>query len=134
MKAILYAPESYSRLSEAEKKKVCSGCGTKGIGAKLVPDSLFGVNITEACNIHDYMYYIGALIEEKQSADRAFLNNMVRLINAQQPRWYEYFTGGARRWKRRRLKLAKLYYEAVDVFGGIAFFKGKNGKNIYHSK
>ena len=106
----LYAPAGYS------PKADCNGCGT-GWNTRLVPDTIYGVSITPACCIHDYMYSVGKTIEDKCTADRVFLNNMLRIIEAVNT-WY-YPTALAR---RRALK----YYEAVINFGSTAYWEGKN--------
>ena len=121
MKTTLYAPKEYWRLAEAEKKKICNGCGAKGtLLAKLLPQGHFH----EACNIHDYMYYIGKTDEDKKVADRVFINNLHRIINTlpliQKP---------------MAKTLARIYYEAVAKFGYEAFWKdkiypGMEGKEI----
>ena len=51
----LYKPESYKRAQASEIDNVCNGCGSKGLGGWLVPDTLYGLSVTEACNIHDWM-------------------------------------------------------------------------------
>ena len=93
----------------------CNGAGS-GWNEKLVPDTIYGVNIRPAACIHDYAYLVGKTIEDKQHADREFLNNLLRLIEANN-KWY-YPTMLAR---RRALK----YYESVVAFGGTAFWDGK---------
>jgi hypothetical protein len=102
-------PEDYTSL----------GCGAEKARFDFVPDSIYGVSIKPACIIHDYAYLVGKTIEDKQHADREFLNNLLRLIEAND-KWY-YPTMLAR---RRALK----YYEAVVAFGGTAFWDGKNKK------
>ena len=67
-------------------KEDCNGCGS-GWNAKLVPDTIYGMSIKDCCCIHDYGYEIGKTIEDKQREDRAFLNNMLRKIDAN-PHWY----------------------------------------------
>lgn len=94
-----------------------NGCGTTGWKGKLVPDRLWFLSISEACNIHDFMYIVGETLEEKQLADRVFLNNMLRIIDAH---------GGWYFIQARRRRLAFVYYSAVDSFGGPAFWKDKN--------
>lgn len=93
-----------------------NGCGAEGARFDFVPDSIYGVSIFEACRIHDWAYFKGRNNDDKERADREFLNNLLRLIEANN-KWY-YPTMLAR---RRALK----YYEAVVVFGGPAFWKGK---------
>lgn len=114
-KTRLYAPPAYYDLSEVERARICNGCGTKGLGGLIVPDTLWGLEIEDACDIHDFMWHEGSTIEDKREADRIFLNNMLRLID-----------GGSKwlKWIRRRR--AYKYYEGVAVFGGPAFWAGKN--------
>ena len=114
---LLFAPPEYWQLTDEQRKDICNGCGTKGFCGYLVPDNLWGLDITEACNIHDYMYHIGQTIADKELADRVFLNNMIRLIDAG-TRW---------NWlKRRRVREAKVYHYFVVEFGGPAFWADKN--------
>ncbi|OMH36284.1 hypothetical protein BGP75_10090 [Motiliproteus sp. MSK22-1] len=71
---------------------------------------MYGLDVEEAGNIHNYMYHIGKTAEDKAEADRTFLNNMLRLINNR---------GGFLALLRRRRALK--YYKAVVYFGGAAF-------------
>lgn len=113
----LYAPELYLTLPAAERKKLVNGCGPGGWKIDLVPDTLWGLDISEACNIHDFMYTVGVDLAAKEEADRVFLNNMLRLIDAR----------GSMRWlKTLRRMRARKYYEAVVHFGGPAYWHGKN--------
>ena len=111
----LYEPPGYADLSPESKALICSGCGTKGLGAVLVPNTLWGLSIEECCNIHDYMYKVGKTIEHKREADRVFLNNMLRVVDTGS-KWMKFLR------KRRAWK----YYEAVSHFGGPAFWSGKD--------
>lgn len=43
----LYAPERYWTLTPGEKKIICSGCGTPGILSKIVPNTVWGLNIRD---------------------------------------------------------------------------------------
>ncbi len=115
-KAKLYAPDGYWNLSAKAKKKLCNGCGTKGLGGWIVPDTLWGLSIVEACNIHDFQDHEGQTINEKTQADRTFLNNMIRIIEADSGRLL-------RPLRRYR---AMSYYSAVADFGGPAFWKNVN--------
>ena len=112
----LYAPPLYWSLSPEGKADICNGCGTKNLGW-LIPDSMWFLDISEACNIHDFMYAVGVDEEDREEADRVFLNNLIRIIEAK-TRW-EWL----RMLRRRR---ALKYYEAVRCFGGPAFWAGKN--------
>lgn len=111
----LYAPPRYWDLSEKTRQLLSNGCGTDGWKGKLVPESMYGLNISAACDIHDYMYLIGETQVDKEEADRVFLNNLLRIIENR---------GGWLAWFRRRRALK--YYEAVEQFGGPAFWNEKN--------
>ena len=111
----LYAPPGYDELSAESKGMVCNGCGPKGLGSWIIPDTLWGLSIEECCNIHDYMYKVGESDNDKREADRVFLNNMLRVVDSGHP--LLKFMRKRRAWK---------YYEAVSHFGGPAFWSGKN--------
>lgn len=113
----LYCPPSYRQAQPEERNRVCNGCGSKGSSIDLIPDSMYGLDVSEACNIHDWMYSEGKTIEDKEKADRVFLNNILRIINGSEG-W------PVTKWLRRRR--AWKYYLAVKMFGGDAFWDGKN--------
>ena len=119
----LYYPKQYLTTPKNVLDNIINGCGPGGWLVDLVPDHLFFCDITEACNIHDFMYKIGITIEDKMRADRVFLNNMVRLILSKEYSWYSNWL------KKRRLALARFYYEMVRDFGGSAFWNGKEDPN-----
>ena len=113
MKTKLYAPESFWEL---EDKSELNGCGPKSAGL-MVPDTIFGLNISAACNIHDHCYTLKPYsISTKDWADRIFLNNILRLNESTKWRWLKRL----RRWSAYR------YYNAVRKFGGIFYWRGKN--------
>lgn len=115
----LYAPPEFWQLTPAEKEKRCNGCGPKGYGL-FIPDTIWGLRITPACDIHDFMYALGETEADKCEADRVFLNNMIRLIDAAGS-W------SIVRWLRQRR--AMTYYQAVHELGGPAFWSGKNPRS-----
>jgi len=117
----LYAPESYLQASPAVRAQVVNGCGPAGWKYKLISDSLWGLNIRVVCDIHDWMYSLGETIAAKDEADRCFMNNMDRMITA---------AGGPGWLVALRRRRAKTYDEAVHMFGGAAFWYGKNGSNV----
>ena len=83
---------------------------------------MYGLSVFRACQIHDYMYYMGKTLADKEEADRVFLNNMVRIINAE-TKW---------KWLRcLRKRRAYAYYKAVDIFGGSSFWDGKNRPEFF---
>jgi len=113
---ILFAPTGFKLASIEKLSKICNGCGAANAKFDFVPDRIYGTCITYACHIHDFMYNEGRCIEDKEEADRVFLNNMYRLIERDKHKW----------WKPTRLQRirAKEYYQAVDWFGGSAFSNG----------
>lgn len=115
---VLYAPASMLTHNTSVLATICNGCGAANAKFDFIPDRIYGTSIAEACHIHDYMYYEGRTIEDKEEADRVFLNNMFRLIERDKHKWYK----PTALQRRRALK----YYEAVVYFGGSAFWAGKN--------
>jgi hypothetical protein len=116
----LYAPETYVRSSDKVRSLVVNGCGPGGWKVDIIPDTIYGLDISPACNVHDWMYTGGETLADKEEADRVFLNNMLRIIDAAGGWWV------LRQLRRRR---ARVYYEAVQHFGGPAFWSGKNKKD-----
>jgi hypothetical protein len=113
----LYAPAMYWRVSPATRELLTNGCGTGGLIGLLVPDTIYGLPVHRACDIHDFMYRIGETEKDKEEADIAFLNNLLRIIEART------------RWKillELRVCRARTYYRAVRDLGGPAFWSGKN--------
>lgn len=115
---VLYAPAGFKVATEQALKDTCNGCGASGSWFRP-PSTIYGTDIEGACHIHDWMYGHGYTIEDKQEADRVMLNNMIRLIERDRKKWYK----PTMMQHRRALK----YYEVVVMFGGGAFWKGKNG-------
>jgi len=93
----------FRHLTPAEKRIVCNGCGPKG-GWVPVPEFVF----TEACNHHDFNYWIGCTKAQRKKADKQFLKEM--LLEAGNSYWYK--------------TLAYIYYKAVRVAGGKCFYHG----------
>ena len=118
--AQLYAPKNYWTLSPEDHAMICNGCGAANAKFDFVPDTIYGLGVNPACNIHDYMYLMGETIDDKKEADRVFLNNLLRLIDHK---------GGWRRFLRRRRALK--YYNAVVELGGPAFWDGKNAPGTF---
>lgn len=104
----LTAPEEWWDLTEIQRKDICNGCGAKG-GVDYVPDTMYGLSVKEACDIHDFCYHIGM---DRWEADIMFYSNMRKLIN-RGSRWL--------RWLRNRR--AYTYFKAVRIFGKKAYDK-----------
>lgn len=107
----------YKQIFAFQKKNICNGCGAKGIGGYLVPDTMWGLPVTEACNIHDYDYHLGRCKENKDKADLRFLRNLDTLI--------EFHTDNTI-LKYLRFSRARVYYNVVKYFGKSAFLEGKH--------
>ena len=114
---ILFAPTSFKLASLETLEDICNGCGAANAKFDFVPDRIYGTCITYACHIHDFMYSEGVTIEDKEEADRVFLNNMFRLIELDKHKWYKPT-------KLQRIR-AKEYYQAVNYFGASAYWSGK---------
>ena len=112
----IYAPITYWELSPEEKKEICNGCGAKD-GVK-VPDTFWGLNIEEACNIHDYMYNTGKTHYDKLFADAMFRLNLTVIIDAKET-FKDKLLSILRHYR------AGTYYIAVAKYGNYSFWKDK---------
>ena len=112
----IYAPISYWELSPAEKEQLCNGCGAKN-GLK-VPGTFWGLNIEEACDIHDYMYYIGKTHYDKLFADAIFRLNLTVIIDSKE----SFLNRTLNLFRHHR---AGKYYIAVAKYGNSAFWVDK---------
>jgi len=139
MKAELYGPEDYWQATDEQRAEVCNDCGPAGWLNKYVSETFYGIgpDISEACNIHDWMYTFPSTagLDYKDEADRVFLNNLLRFaeeaydqeLAEAETYWFPGFMKWrARRRHRARQDLAEIYYTAVSTFGGPSFWKGKN--------
>ena len=114
----LFVPAGYNEMTPEMKAEVCNGCGPFG-KFDFIPDTIWGLGISACCDIHDFGYTFGTTLADKEEADRIFLNNMLRLIEAAPGFWAKML----RPFRRRR---ALLYYEMIVAFGGPAYWAGKN--------
>ena len=114
----LLAHPSYDKATPEERSRICNGCGAANSKFDFVPDTIYGLNISEACYRHDWRYNLGRTLEEKAHADWEFLQNLLTII--------ESAPGIVNKILRipRRAR-AMSYYGAVVDFGDDAFFSGK---------
>ena len=108
------APIGFYRLRKNDPEKFAAlvgGCGPGKWGDYFVPDTIWGLSITLACQIHDYMYWVGGTAEDKFRADTIFLQNMIALI---------WNGSNSLTFPLRVLRAAK-YYIAVARHGDNAF-------------
>lgn len=109
----LLAPESYRKASEDEKKKVLNECGPDGPLNSVIPNNLLGLDISESCNIHDWMFVKSESQADHHVSDLIFLNNMKRQIEeGTENKFLRFF----------RKIAARLYFGAVRLY---SIFRGK---------
>ena len=108
----IYVPESFWKYDEVTLAMMTNGCGPKGIGDFIVPDTAYLLSIKAACIIHDFMYSIGETLLDKKRADKFFKDNMLKIINKKSKFWLLKIL--------RRIRAFE-YYEAVSIGGYEAF-------------
>jgi len=94
------------------------GCGPGGVGDMLVPDTMWGLNINEACRVHDWYYrmYPDRSEEARKSADQIMHDNAVDIVNnADSGRILRFL---------RRLR-CKTYFHMVRNFGKSSWNQAK---------
>ena len=74
----LYIPQNYLQATDKQRASVCNGCGAKN-GAK-VPNTIWGISIKTACNIHDWMFNIGKTKGDYYFANIMFFWNMTAIV------------------------------------------------------
>jgi hypothetical protein len=95
------------------------GCGPGGTGDYLVPDTMWGLDISEACRIHDwyYRFYTDRSVAGKLLADDLMKYNCSQIIRAGSTCWLTL--------KLRELR-ARTYYFMVTRFGQGAWDEVKS--------
>lgn len=112
----LISSQSYKDATPKQRNLVGNGCGQKGFFGRFVPNTIWFLNIKEACQRHDWDYLHGKTLEDKQKADITFFKNMNILIDN---------AGGYKWLQRLRRERAAKYYFAVKYLGKKSFTKGK---------
>ena len=111
-------PKGYKDLSEQDRARIVNGCGPRGWIEPLVPDKIFSIDLTPACDIHDYEYHMAMTTDDLKRANRRFLKNMVIIIKSTMPEHHN-------KWNRKVLYgIAHQYYWAVVMWGPV-FWKPK---------
>ena len=110
---VLWSPQSYKDSTVAAREIICNGAGPKQAGW-AVPDTLYGLNINPAANIHDWQYSESHTNDQRLQADLTFLRNMIVLIMLADldANWFQ------RRLTYPRLCRAVKYFHGVWRFGG----------------
>ena len=95
-----------------------TGRGLQWVGAKGVglggPNTLWGLNVTDAGNIHDWCYWVGI---DRAEADLMFLDNMLDIIGRKTTRFP--VLGKILRFLRRHRAIT--YYNMAAEGGGPAW-------------
>ena len=118
----LRAPVTFWIATGEKRSRNCNGCGTAGWKGGLVPDTMWALRISAACDIHDWMYGEGTTDADKEFADMVFLRNMIAIINDAAKsgpyKWLHWLLVPVR--ERRAFK----YYQVVaHSFSGEAAFR-----------
>jgi len=112
----LVAPASFWLAAPGRRQNVCNGCGPGGWKWDIVPDTMYGLSVRDACDIHDWMYCHGKTVLDKDNADKVFKANLYQIIEKKTSFWPLKIL--------RRIR-ACWYYLAVSWLGHAAFWKGK---------
>lgn len=110
----LYAPDGFNSLSSEERESICNGIGAASGLSRLMPDTIWGINVGIVGDIHDYSYWLGGTDKDRETADAVFYHNLLVLIEA-----HGGLLAPLRRWRARK------YYLALRV-GGKAHFNFKS--------
>jgi hypothetical protein len=76
----LLAPLTMVRHPMSEIMDATNGCGREGIEERLIPDTIWGLDISPVCRVHDWMYIDADTTEEENYADAIFGANLISLI------------------------------------------------------
>lgn len=76
----LLTPLSMTRLTMPQIMEMSNGCGRAGIENRLVPDTIWGLDISPVCRIHDIMYQDADSLAEEDYADAIFGANLISII------------------------------------------------------
>lgn len=109
----IYYPKSYLKATDKQLNKICNGCGAKD-GIK-VPDSMWGLCIVKACEIHDWMYERGLTQGDLDFANAMFDYNLRAIIKNESNVFTRYW----------RLNRADKYAFMVEKFGDKAYWVNK---------
>jgi len=108
----LYARKEFWDLTADEIKEISNGCGAANAAVDYVPDSIYGLKISVACDIHDFDYYTGGSKEDKILSDLMLLINILLIIKQHR---------GNKFIQTLRFSRAIKYFFMVDFFGEDAF-------------
>lgn len=82
----LVTPSYMTCMAMDEIVRVTNGCGREGIESMLVPDTIWGLDISPVCRVHDIMYQYATSLEDENFADAIMGANLISLIK-QKTKW-----------------------------------------------
>ena len=89
-----------------------NGCGAGNAKFDFVPDTIWGLDITPICNLHDdHFVFCGPHVAGFNEANKCFKNNLIAWNDAKSNWLMKY---------PRRLRI-ETYYKMVSNFGWSAF-------------
>lgn len=106
----LICRKEYLDLAEDEKRKICNGIGAASGLSKNFPNTVYGLDIGESGNIHDFDYHVGGTREDKKIADQVLLRNARYTIRK-----------GSWLLRYARYSRVNKYYIAVALGGHLHF-------------
>ena len=94
------------------------GCGPGGVGDYVVPDTVYGLAIKEACQIHDwdYRHSPGASSKHRKRRDKVMFNNALTIVAANLNTFVDRVV------KRLRYRRVRFYYKMVRRFGARSYW------------
>lgn len=102
----LLVPTAMAGVSIDYILRMTNGCGRAGLGGRLVPDTIWGLDVSPACRVHDWMYQDAASRADEDFADAILAANLVSLIQ-------QRTSGRLLTWLR--LRRAYKYVDAVAM-------------------
>lgn len=99
-----------------------SFCGAgEGLGDVIIPETIWGLSVSVACEIHDISWEVAEATEaDRRAADEAFLINMLSIIKARS-NWF---------MRILRNQRAMVYYNAVDSEKNHVFWNIKRAQEL----
>lgn len=104
--ARLLIPSGMAYMSVQQIVDATNGCGREGLENVLVPDTIWGLDVSPVCRIHDWMYTEARGEQEEIDADAVLAANMVEFIKQRSANWFMAWL---------RLRRAYKYIDAVAL-------------------
>lgn len=104
--ARLLIPAGMAYLSVQQIIDATNGCGREGLEGSLVPNTIWGLDVSPVCRIHDWMYSDARGEQDEIDADAVLAANMVEFIKQRSANWFMVWL---------RLRRAYKYIDAVTL-------------------